>query len=158
MYSIDEIFQFAIRIEENGNKYYTSLIDKFKDHEVKQLFQFLASEEERHKHFFEKALESIKKYEPKESFTDEYFKYLKAFADNIVFIKDDITEEIKKIKDIVSALEFAKQRELDTIHYFLELKSLVQEKDFEYIDKIIAEEREHFLKLDYFKQKYLTSK
>ncbi|HOJ63087.1 MAG TPA: ferritin family protein [Spirochaetota bacterium] len=154
MYSLSEIFRFAINIEENGKKYYTNFIEKFKDDEIRQLFQFLASEEERHKSFFEKALSEIKDNQFIDGFNDEYFQYIKYFIDTIIFNKD-INEVANKINSILDAIEFAKQREIDTIHYFLELKMLVKEEDHSMVDKIIKEEREHFLKLEYFKQKYL---
>lgn len=153
MYSIVEIFQFAINIEENGKKFYTKCVEKFKDDEIKQLFMFLAEEEERHKNFFQDALSKIKEKNLDANLTDEYFQYIKYFVDTIVFNKE-IEEKVNMIDKLLDALEFAKIREMESIHYYLELRLLVDQKDIKYIDKIIEEEREHFLKLEYFKQKY----
>jgi len=50
--NVQEVFQFAVNIEENGEIFYRKIADKFRDKkELKELFEFLANEEEKHKNF-----------------------------------------------------------------------------------------------------------
>lgn len=147
-----EIFQFAIRIEENGEKFYREMAEKLDDREVKELFSALANEEVKHKQTYESMVSKIEKYEPFESFPGEYFAYLRAYADNHIFTPERLTEKMAKIKDAASAIEFAIDRELDSILYYQEVKKLVSENQRNVIDKIIDEERGHFVKLSSCKQ------
>jgi rubrerythrin len=142
-----EIFQFAIRIEEGGEKFYREMAKKLNDAAVKTLFSALADEEVKHKRTYEAMVSKIEDYEPFESYPGEYFSYLRAYADNIVFTPEKMEEEISKITDASSALKFAINRELDSILYYQEVKKLVPQNQRDSIDKIIDEERRHFVKL-----------
>ena len=143
----NEIFQFAIRIEENGEKFYREMAHKLNDAAVQELFSALADEEVKHKKTYEKLVSKIEKYEPFESFPGEYFEYLRAYADNHIFTPDILQKEMVKITDASAALQFAIQRELDSILYYEEVKKLVPKNQRETIDKIIDEERRHYMKL-----------
>ena len=44
-----EVFQFAIRIEEGGEKFYREMAEKLNNAEVKTLFSALADEEIKHR-------------------------------------------------------------------------------------------------------------
>lgn len=153
IYNAAEIYQFAIRIEENGEKLYVELSEKFDNEELRQLFYFLSDEETKHRDFFINSLSRITTYEPNENFPEDYFAYLKAFADNIVFVKENYIVDLKNITTIQDAFDYAMKRELDTVHFFLEMKNLVPKSEQSHIDKIIGEEREHFLKLYQMKNK-----
>jgi rubrerythrin len=143
----DEIFQFAIRIEENGEKFYRSMADKLKEKSVKELFNSLADDELKHKETYKQMVADIEKYEPVETYPGEYFDYLRAYADNHVFSPDKINKEIDRINDAESALNFAMARELDSILYYQEVKQSVSKQGQEKIEAIINEERKHYLKL-----------
>lgn len=147
-----EIFQFAIRIEENGEKFYREMALKLDNKEVKELFSALADEEVKHKLTYEGMVSNIEKYEPFESYPGEYFAYLRAYADNHIFTPNTLKQEMAKIKDAASALKFAIARELDSILYYQEVKKLLPENQRTIIDKIIDEERRHFVKLSSCKQ------
>jgi rubrerythrin len=142
-----EVFQFAIRIEEGGEKFYRTMAEKLQDAEVKSLFSALADEEVKHKKIYEGMVSKIEEYEPIESYPGEYFSYLRAYADNIIFTPKKMQEEMNRIKDASSALKFAIDRELDSILYYQEVKNLVPKNQRDLIDKIIEEERRHFMKL-----------
>jgi rubrerythrin len=142
-----EVFQFAIRIEEGGEKFYRGMASRIENTEVKSLFAALADDEVRHKKTYQGMVSKIEEYEPVESYPGEYFSYLRAYADNIIFTPQRMEEEMKKIKDAASALKFAIDRELDSILYYQEVKNLVPKNQRSEIDKIIEEERKHFMKL-----------
>ena len=98
-------------------------------------------------------LSKIKKYEPPEIYPDEYFAYLRAYADGTIFTKEARGTELPTVKDVPSAIKFAIQRELDSVLYYQEIKKFVPKDQQDLIDKIIAEERGHFLKLSKFLKK-----
>ncbi len=147
-----EIFQFAIKIEENGERFYRKMAEKLDDKKVKELFSVLADEEIKHRLTYEGMVSQIEQYEPFETFSGEYFAYLRAYADNHIFTKEKLNEEMANITDAASALKFAIDRELDSILYYQEVKKLVPEKQRNVIDKIIDEERRHFTTLSSCKQ------
>jgi rubrerythrin len=142
-----EVFQFAIRIEENGETFYRTMASKLKDPAIQDLFTALADEEVKHKKTYEGMVSNIEKYEPFETFPGEYFEYLRAYANNHIFAQDVLQKEMNKIHDPAAALQFAIQRELDSILYYQEVKNLVPENQRNVIDKIIDEERKHYMKL-----------
>lgn len=152
LFEPSEIFQFAIRIEENGEKFYRQMTQRLDNEKVKGLFSFLADEEIKHKKSFEEMVSKIEKYEPFETYPGEYFAYLRAYADDIIFDQEKLDKSISAIKDSVSAVEFAMDQELDSILYYQEIKNLVPENKRKAIDAIIEEEREHFVKLSEIKK------
>ncbi|MCK4329109.1 ferritin family protein [candidate division WOR-3 bacterium] len=151
-FKASEIFQFAIRIEENGERFYRNMAQKIENTNMERVFTFLANEEVKHKKTFENMVSKIEKYEPPESYPGEYFTYLRAYADNIIFSQRKLEEEMSKIKGAISAVDFAIQRELDSILYFLEMKNFIPESQRNLIDGIIEEERRHFVKLSELKK------
>ncbi len=146
-YNASEVFQFAIRIEENGEKFYRELADQVSDNSIKNLFNSLAEEEIEHAKLFEEMLISFESYEPSELYPEEYFLYLKAFADNAIFEKEKLDEQIAKINNPIDAIQFAIRLELDSILYYQEMKKLVPPDQHNLLDKILEQERIHFLRL-----------
>lgn len=142
-----EVFQFAVRIEEGGEKFYREMAKRFDDKELRSLFTTLADEEVKHRKTYEGMLAKIEDYEPVESYPGEYVAYLRAYADRIIFTPERMEEAIAGIKDGGAALKFAADRELDSILYYQEVKNIVPGNKKDMIDKIIEEERRHFVKL-----------
>ncbi len=146
-----EVFQFAIRIEENGEKFFRKVAQTNKDQRVKELFTFLADEEVKHKETFERMLPEIEKYEPPEAYPPEYFAYLKAFADNIIFT-EHVGKDLPEKPDSISAIDFGIRRELEAVAYFQEIRNFVPPDQRSLIDKIKEEERSHFVKFSDLKK------
>ncbi len=142
-----EVFQFAIRIEENGERFYREMAEKIDNDDAKRLFQLLAEQEIEHKKIFEEMLSSVENYKPVENYPEDYFRYLKSYADNIIFSPDELSKEIAAIDSPIDALTFAIKREWESISYYQEIKPVVPDKQHDLIDKIIAEERKHFTQL-----------
>lgn len=151
-FDVSEIYQFAIRIEENGEKFYKYAANLSKTDEAKKMFNYLANEEVKHKETFERFLSKIEKYEPSESYPDEYFFYIRSYADNIVFDQKKLDQEMHKVKDILSAIDFGIKREQESILYYQEIKNLIPKSQHEQLEKILNEERKHFLKLWRFRR------
>jgi len=152
IFDVTEIYQFAIQIEENGEKLYRAMVEKFDDQKVKELFSFLAEEEVRHEKVFKEMLAKIEDYNPQESYPGEYFDYLHAYADNLVFTLDKIEEDISSLHAVDEALQYAIGKELDTILYYHEMRNVVPEHQQKLVDEIIDEERKHVVQLTEMKR------
>lgn len=151
MFEPSEVFQLAVRIEENGERFYRQMSEKFGDPELKKLFVFLADEEIGHRKIYEKILSSIELQKPRESFPGEYFAYLRSYADNIIFSQKEYDKKIGEISDARAAIDFAIGAELSSILYYQEIKKIVPENRYEKIEQIIDEERKHFVQLSNLK-------
>lgn len=142
-----DIYNFAVKIEKNGERFYRKMEEKFEEDEVKDLFNFLAKEEVKHEQLFKDMLSNIDEYQIKESYEDEYKSYLNAYANNLLFSLKNFDDALQKIEDLDSAFQFAIKKELDTIMYYQELKNIVQENKVPLIEDIINEERKHVVLL-----------
>jgi len=155
VFDAGEIYQFAIKMEENGERFYRHAAKITEDEEARYLFNFLADEEVNHKKIFSELLSKIKPFEPDERYPGEYMEYLRDLLDNrAVFSKKKLDAEFQVVKDTLSALNFAINREMDSILYYSEMKNLVEKSQQNAIDRIIEEERKHFAKLSDFKKEY----
>ena len=154
LFRASEILEFAIRIEENGGKIYRRFSETMDDSGVKELFNYLADEEVKHKRIFEQMVSGVENYQPPESYPGEYFAYLRAYADTIIFTHKNLDKELAKVKDVVGAIDFAIRREVDAILYFLEMKNLVPKGQRDVMYKVVDEERSHYLKLTQLRKNY----
>jgi rubrerythrin len=152
-FSASDVVEVAIRIEENGVKFYKFAEQLAKKKEEKKLFAQLAEAEIAHKEIFEKILAGLEKSNAPESYEGEYGAYLRSYVDNnLIFTKEVMDKQLSKVKNTKSALDFAIQRELDSILYYHEIKNLVPSAQHDVIEKIIEEERKHFLSLTEMKK------
>ena len=150
----NDVVRFATRKEEMGEKFYNELAKRTKDEKMKELFQELAREEIVHREFFEKMLKNLKQYlNLPEEIPQEEQEYLNYYTEKIIFDMQKLDQILSQINNIISALDFAIQRELDSILYYSELKRFAQESQQKLIDDIIDQERIHFLKLSRTKEK-----
>ena len=134
--------EFAIQIEKNGESFYRESAKKIAHEKTKTLFIELANQEVEHKKIFESFLKKVENYNPPEAFNEDYFMYLRAYADTKIFNK-----EFSGINKPVEALQFAINMEKDSILYYTESKNFVWDDDKKILDNIIAEERKHFIRL-----------
>jgi rubrerythrin len=143
-----DVIQFALRIEEDGEIFYRKAALMTGDKTTENFFNHLADEEVGHRKIFQNMLSEIVEYRPPESFQGEYLAYLRDYIDNkAVFTKYVKDQQLSDVHDILSAVSFAMQRELDSILYYQETKQFLSEKHHEIINRIIEEERRHFAKL-----------
>jgi len=155
VFTANDIVEVAVRIEENGINFYNFAQTIAKTEDAKKLFEQLAAAEAAHKRTFEKFLSQIETFTPAERYTGEYTDYLRNYVDNnLIFTKDVMDKQLAKVADTLGAVEFAIQRELDSILYYHEIKNLVPQGQHEAIEKIIAEERKHYAMLLDMKKKY----
>jgi len=151
-----DIVQFAIRIEENGANFYRFAVQLVKDDEAKKIFERLAEEEVKHGKTFSQIFAAMEKSPPPpELFEGEYGAYLRSYVDNaVIFKKEALDKELALVKDTVGALDFGIRRELDSITYYHEIKTVLGPGNADAVDRIIAEERKHYCILADLKAKY----
>ena len=157
VFEASDIVEAAIRIEENGANFYKFAEQIAKQEEAKNLFASLAEAEADHKKIFEVIFAKMEKSSPPESYQGEYKAYLRNYVDNnIIFTKEVMDKELAKVKDTVSALDFAIKRELDSILYYHEIKNLVSAAQHKAVEQIIEEERKHFSLLTEMEKRFLS--
>jgi rubrerythrin len=143
-----DVLQFAVRIEENGETFYRETASMIQDNDVKNLFTRLAEDEISHKKTFEGMLAELADYRPPETYNGEYLSYLKNYIDGKTIFKDHPKiPDLAKMRDREAALDFAIQKEADSILYYEEVKKFAGDKYAGIIDRIIGEERKHFVTL-----------
>ena len=147
IFEAKEIFKFAIRIEENGEKFYRYASNLANDEETKKIFNYLGDEEIKHKETFINLLSEVTKDVSFDNYPDEYFDYLKCYVDNVIFTEEQLEKQQNEVKDVLSAVKFAMQKELDSILYYHEVEKLIADNKRPLIEKIIEEERKHYATL-----------
>ncbi len=157
-FSANEIIDMAISIEENGEFFYREVAKSMVGGPVKSLFLYLADEDARHRDIFNGLTSSVKTMEltfdvTHEEYPGEYLEYLKAFTDNQVFTKSGAgIKAARRMSTQVEVLDFAAQIELDSVLFYTELKEILHKSQWPIIDKIIREERGHYVKLSELKE------
>ncbi len=154
VFDASDIVEVAIRIEENGANFYRYAVQLAGIEEVKALFQALADDEVKHHRIFAEMLAGMDRNLPPEGYDGEYAAYLHDYVDNrLVFTTEAFAGQLATIRDRASALDFAIQRELDSIHYYREMRELLPPNQREAVDRIITEEKEHFVRLSALKNR-----
>ena len=153
VFDANDIVEVAVRIEENGANFYRYAVQLAAREAVKALFQLLADQEVEHQQTFAKILAGMERNTPPEGYDGEYAAYLHSYVDDrLVFTAEAFAAELAKIRDEASALDFAIRRELDSIHYYREMRELLPADRRDAIERIIDEEKEHFVRLSTMKK------
>jgi rubrerythrin len=148
-YTIKEIIDIAVGMEEAGMAFYKSVAEKFEDEHIKDIFLYLAKQEIEHKKTFQDLGSKIGNSEGK--FNDEYYLYMKALGGDRIYAdeNEDLDAVMAKIHTPVDAINKGFQDEKEAILFYNEIKKLYEDdKEIAGIlDRIIEEERKHALRL-----------
>ena len=141
-FNANDIFEIAVKIEQNGAKFYRDAAKQVKEEKHKNFLLELADMEDDHAVTFTNMQKELK---DKETFSttfdpdDENILYLNALADTRVFFEKEQPDN--SFKGILST---AIQTEKDSIAFYLGMKELVSAKlGQSKIDDIIKEEMSH---------------
>lgn len=151
-FSGKEILEMAVRIEENGYKFYIEAAKATRSKDLKELFNLLAEEETQHIKTFMGLHRLISGGEPSDQEYDTEFQeatlYLKAIADTEVFTNPNKGKEMaRKVSGEEEALQIAIDMEKDSLLFYYELQRMIRDKDKPVLDNIIEQEKEHVRKL-----------
>lgn len=153
-FSIKEIIDIAIAIEDSGYYFYTRCGEKFTDKTYKGLFDLFAEQELVHKEKFEEILSNVD--DVSGQFPDEYYQYLMSIGDEKVFSdKNDIDRVVKNFSSPLDAIKLALTAEKNSILFYSELKMVYtdNQKTTALLDTLIEEERKHVISLLKLKEK-----
>ena len=150
-YSGLEIIEIAVRIEENGQEFYTAAAEMIAEsNDVKGLFYDLAEKELTHIAMFQKLADKFEA-ETFEFNKDEASDYIGHLADSHIFGKKDAGAELAKtISTPQQALEVAYKFENDSVTFYEELLKRTETDSKKVILQIIEEEKEHAAEIKRF--------
>ncbi len=140
MFNAGEVFEMAVKMEQNGAAFYRQAADKVKNQEHKKLLLSLADMEVDHEKTFQGLRRDLGADNP------DYFDpsgdaaaYLKAIVDTEVFFKRDI--DFSSMESIYTEAIMA---EKDSIVFYVGIKAMVpDEGGKKKIEAIIREEMGH---------------
>jgi rubrerythrin len=142
MFSIKDIVDIAIQIEENGERIYRDAAKKIKDPSLSSLLQWLADEEVTHVKWFA----ALKGKVPDTGDHPEQEKIGRALLRDAVgtqnfTLKDADFSDLEQVEDLIrQAIEFEK----DTILFYKMLQPLIDDQEtLDQLLGIIKEEEKH---------------
>jgi rubrerythrin len=142
VFNADEIFEMALEIEKNGEKFYRESARKVKDSEAEDLLTKLADMEIEHQKVFSGMRSALSETDRQAMTFDpnsEAGPYLASLADTKVFFGKDI--DTSKLEGIFKAALVA---EKDSIAFYLGMKDLVPTGSGKAkLEDIIKEEMRH---------------
>jgi rubrerythrin len=154
VFDASDVVEVAIRIEENGAAFYRHAAEVVANIEVKTVFARLAEEEVKHREIFARFRDAMDPTLPPEGYDGEYAAYLHSYVDNtLIFKTKGLGAQLAGIRDEAAAFDFAIRRELDSILYYREIMDLLHPDRRAEIEKIVAEERRHYLILTELKNR-----
>lgn len=147
-----EVFKIAVKIEENGKKFYDRGLKIVDEPGVRKLFEELAAQEVEHKKKFESLLAQLPAQAGAPTVWDpdnDLDRYIKMMADEHVFNSDaGVEAELAKLKGVEDALKLAMDFEKDSVLFFLTMEDATEsEKGREQIRLLVKEEQEHLRRL-----------
>jgi rubrerythrin len=146
MFSLKDIIDIAVQIEQNGERVYRNAAEKIEDYSLRSLLLSLADEETQHAKWFEALIDKV----PGTGEFPEQEKMGRALLQDAVgaqsfTLEDADFSSMKKIEDLLNlAIEFEK----DTALFYGMLQPLIEDqKTLEQLHAIIQEEEAHARRL-----------
>jgi rubrerythrin len=142
MFSIQDIIDIAIQIEENGEQFFRNAMQKTKDPALVSLLQWLADEEAEHTRWFK----NLKHTAQQSAEILELEKMGRALLREAVgdqrFSLDDT--DFSKIKQVEALLALAIKFEKDTVLFYQMLQPFMEDREtVDQLKKIVEEEERH---------------
>ena len=145
-----EILDMAVRIEENGMRFYADAAKGAKSKDLRELFKALSEDEGTHiKMFLDlKKLLVDNTTEGFDPYLDEAQSYLRTMADAEVFTNPEAGKETARaLKSEEEAIKLVIGMEKDSLLFYYELERMIREKDRKLVESIIEQEKDHVRRL-----------
>lgn len=149
-FSAAEMFDLAIRVEQNGRAFYEAATVAATDPQVKELMANLASAEKEHEETFRRLRVGASTEAP-QSYPGELEDYMDALLRSRVLPDEETALRRVKEMDDMAALDFAIAFEKDTILLQVEMRQLVPEAEAARVEVLIQQERIHIRLLQQLK-------
>ncbi|MDY6955226.1 MAG: ferritin family protein, partial [Thermodesulfobacteriota bacterium] len=142
MFTMTDIIDLAIQIEENGERVYRKAAQKVPDPSIAGLLLQLADEEVRHVTWFSELKVGAEEPIEDSQLAEEGKRVLRAVLGGQSFSLDDV--DFSSIRGIGDLLRVAVEFEKDTVLFYEMIRSFVDQKEaLNCLDTIIAEENRH---------------
>lgn len=152
MFTMSEIIEFAIRIEENGEKVYRDASEMVSDPSLISLLQWLADEESEHVRWFSDLKGTVKEGNVNPQVGEMGQSLLLGVVGDQTFSLKE--RDLSTIADLREVLKIALGFEKDTVIFYEMMGSFVQEDAaLAKLDQIIQEENRHVRVLSEFLHK-----
>jgi rubrerythrin len=150
-YSGQEIVEIAVRIEENGNEFYTAAAEMITvNNDVKGLFHDLAEKEILHISIFQKLAEKF----DNETFdfgAEDATDYINHLAESHIFGKPDSGKKLAMtLTTPKEGLEVAYKFENDSVAFYTELLKYTRSDSKRLVQQIVNEEKDHAAEIKKF--------
>jgi rubrerythrin len=142
MFSIEEIMNLAIQIEQNGERIYRDALHKISDPSLSSWLQRLADEEAQHAKWFSEMKDAIQKPLDNPQLEEMGRSILRTILGDQAFSLQDVDfSSLDQIKDLFAlGIEFEK----DTVLFYEMIRGFVEdEKTLSTLNTIIEEENRH---------------
>jgi rubrerythrin len=142
MFSAREIYDIAIRLEENGSRFYRAALSHVSDESLRDTLKWLADEEEGHRNRFV-AMKNEVKPETDDLWADQMSTaILQGAVEHHAFSLEET--EFASVEDETELLKVAIDFEQDGILFYEIIRSFITDSGtLGHIDEIIAEEQKH---------------
>jgi rubrerythrin len=157
-FNADEILDVAIRIEENGGRFYRKAAEFQSDKQNRKMLEKLASMEDHHKLTFEILKTRIAEAEKTSTVFDplgESAQYLAAMADSHGGEgSPTAADSLSGDESMVEILDIAIGLEKESILFYIGLRDMVPPKyGQDKLDQVISEERKHVIQLNAYRER-----
>lgn len=154
MFSIREIIDLAIHIEENGENVYRSAVGKISNPSLSSLLEWLADEEAKHIDWFNE-LRKAADNSPVDPQVEELGKsILRSVVGEQSFSLDEA--DFSKIDTVKDLLHLAIEFEKDTILFYQMIQTFVQGREArDHLKEIIEEETRHVMLLEEYRAQHM---
>lgn len=152
MFSAKETFDLAVKLEENGERFYRSAMNKISDTRLRAVFALLADEEIKHKEWFLRNRDNLTPGKGDLLLQEAERTLLSGIVGDQTFSLDDADlSELHRAEDLIN---LAREFERDTVLFFEMIRSIVPDPDtLKHLDEIIEEEYRHIQFLDEYEGK-----
>ncbi len=141
---VADLIDIAIGMETAGERFYLRAAKLSHDTRLKKTFDFLANEEKHHRDQFEARFERKRKLESEKELPEGYHEYLNVFGSTLLFDEEELEQIMDRIKTSQDAIDFAIQREKDSMLFYYEISQFLPENEQDIVGDILNEERKHY--------------
>jgi rubrerythrin len=152
MFSLKEVFELAIQIENNGEQYYRDAVKKLSDPSLKSMLEWLAEQERKHQSWFSERKEKL-------DTEGEDLEVAQMGSSILMGILGDQSFSLKEadlsaIDGLEALIQLAIEFEKDSILFYEMIGSLIEDSDTsEKLHEIIVEEHRHIELLEDFQDR-----
>jgi rubrerythrin len=155
MFTLRDVLDMAVQIENNGAAVYRDALSRTTDPELAEMLTWMAEEELRHARYFADIRDKLSADEDN-IVLDELGKLmLESIVGNRSFSLEEV--DFNKIEAVNELIAIMITFEKDTVDFYNLFRNLIADNsEQEYLDGVIADEKAHILKLEECRDKNLA--